>query len=74
MTVVFDHLFGTYQAEPSQGVGEYGIKEVMNRKNIIHEIFVQWKALYKAVRATPGLLSKLILLFRSPESLEKIKT
>jgi sterol desaturase/sphingolipid hydroxylase (fatty acid hydroxylase superfamily) len=68
ITLIFDHLFGTYMAEP-EGKMEYGIPELMKKKNIVLEIFVQWrnvffevirarnpKSLFKALFARPGQL------------------
>lgn len=73
LTMFFDHLFKTYQKEPATRVAAYGIHNVMAPKNLFHEIFVQWKFLFQCVKKTPGFLNKVSLLFRSPETLEKMR-
>ncbi len=70
-TMFFDHIFGTYQKEPVNGIQHYGMLEVMERKNIWHEIIFQWKILLSSFMKTTGVKNKIFLLFRSPESLER---
>lgn len=71
LTMLFDHLFGTYEKEPVGGVTHYGLSDVMEKKSIWHEITFQWIKLFKALRLTKGIGKKLKVLFGRPSLVEK---
>lgn len=66
ITMIFDHLFGTYQAPYRDKYMEYGIPEVMNHKNIWHEITCHWVVVLKSFKRAQGMSGKLKALFGSP--------
>lgn len=65
MTVIFDHIFGTYCSEPTRGL-QYGIPEVMEKRKLGFEIFVYWHQVFRKVRSSKSLMAMLKAIFGAP--------
>lgn len=69
ITTLFDHLFGTYQAETETMT--YGNNTLMAQRNILHEIFQHWSLIFKALPGAKGLGAKLKIIFGPPRLLSE---
>lgn len=67
VTMVFDHLFGTYQACSKDEVMDYGMPEVMGKKNVFYEITFHWRKVFKEFVEAKGLVNRLKVLFGAPK-------
>lgn len=65
ITLLFDHLFGTYYAEGDREKMKYGIPSVMEKKNIWYEITCHWQKVFRQFKNASGLKGKAIALFGS---------
>ncbi|MDD4974738.1 MAG: sterol desaturase family protein [Bacteriovorax sp.] len=65
ITLVFDHLFGTYCAEGDRSQISYGIPSIMNKKNIWYEITCHWRVVFAQFKKASGIKGKLLALFGS---------
>ena len=66
ITLVFDHLFGTYYPEGDRAQMSYGIPNVMEKKNIWFEITYYWRKVFIQFKMGKGIKNKFIALFGSP--------
>lgn len=62
--IIWDRLFGTYEPEGERV--RYGLTKNIETHNPIQVAFHEYIALWHDVRRTPGLRTKLALLFRGP--------
>lgn len=65
ITMLFDHLFGTYHAEGDRTGMKYGIPSVMNKKSIWYEISCHWKKVIRQFRLEKSIKKKFLVLFGS---------
>lgn len=63
LTVLFDHLFGTYKALDQCRNIEYGLPEIMEKKSVWYEISYQWKIVIKNFFQSRGPALKIKSLF-----------
>lgn len=66
LTVIFDHLFGTYVPFNEKEEMRYGIEEVMQKKSIIYEITFQWRKVGRGLVRQPGIWPKIKFLWSKP--------
>lgn len=66
VTLIFDHLFGTYSSEEDGLVTSYGIAKVMEKKNIWYEITCHWNVVFKRFKEAKGIKEKTLAVFGSP--------
>jgi sterol desaturase/sphingolipid hydroxylase (fatty acid hydroxylase superfamily) len=69
VTVVFDHLFGTYAAEEGR-ITKYGIPKMMEPKKLSWEIFGYWSQVFRSFISARGVSEKLKALFGAPIEIE----
>lgn len=63
LTMVFDHMFGTYLAEGDRSTMKYGIPSIMNKKSVWHEITCHWAKIFRQLRTNRGFKGKVLALF-----------
>lgn len=66
ITLLFDHLFGTYCPEEAVESMKYGIPSIMNKKNIWYEITCHWRVVFNRFKEGQGLKAKTLALFGPP--------
>jgi sterol desaturase/sphingolipid hydroxylase (fatty acid hydroxylase superfamily) len=64
--IIWDQLFGTFQAEIEGLPIQYGLYEKKIDQNPAHVIFHEWVAIYKDVRKTKGLKNKWLYITKPP--------
>jgi sterol desaturase/sphingolipid hydroxylase (fatty acid hydroxylase superfamily) len=64
--IIWDRLFGTFQAERDEDVPVYGITKNLESFNLLHAAFHEWAAIARDVRRAPGLGNKLRYVFAPP--------
>lgn len=64
--IVWDKLFGTFQAEIEGLPIQYGLYEKQISQNPANVIFHEWSAIYKDVRKTKGLKNKWLYITKPP--------
>ena len=64
--MIWDRLFGTYQAELANTPAEFGVNKPINTRNPFKVIGIEYQRLFEAVAATPGHVNKLKKLFYRP--------
>ncbi|AEA44093.1 sterol desaturase family protein [Fluviicola taffensis] len=64
--IVWDKLFGTFQAEIEGLPIQYGLYEKQISQNPANVIFHEWGAIYKDVRKTKGLKNKWLYITKPP--------
>ncbi len=72
-TVIFDRFFGTYAPEP-EGKLQYGMPEVMDRKNFGYEILNYWATIGRALRKVKNPWQAVQTIFGSPDRLAREST
>lgn len=63
--MLFDHIFGTYQAEEKDAKMTYGIPRIMIKKSIWYEITCHWSKVFKQFKEARGMKGKVIAVFGS---------
>ena len=63
--MIWDHLFGTYQAEKSTK-HDYGILHNINTYNVLHIVFDEFGQMIKDVKSAPDFSSKMAYIFKAP--------
>ncbi len=69
--IVFDRLFGTFQAEPDYGGLRFGLTSPLNSYNPVVISLQQWATMARAMRTASDLRSALVIAIGRPESLNK---
>jgi len=64
--IVWDKLFGTFQAEIDGLPIQYGLYEKQISQNPANVIFHEWVSIYKDVRKTKGLKNKWLYVTKPP--------
>jgi sterol desaturase/sphingolipid hydroxylase (fatty acid hydroxylase superfamily) len=64
--IIWDRLFGTFQAEIASDPPVYGITKNLGSFNLMHVAFHEWVAIARDVQSAPGLLNKLKYVFAPP--------
>ncbi|HEX6240264.1 MAG TPA: sterol desaturase family protein [Polyangiales bacterium] len=64
--IIWDRLFGTFQAERDDDTCVYGITKNLESFNLFHAAFHEWAAIARDVRRAPGLWNKLRYVFAPP--------
>lgn len=64
--IIWDRLFGTFQAEHDDDAPVYGITKNLESFALMHVAFHEWVAIARDVRKAPGLLNKLRYVFAPP--------
>lgn len=64
--ILWDKLFGTFQAEIDGLPIQYGLYEKQISQNPVNVIFHEWAAIYKDVRQTKGLKNKWLYVMKPP--------
>lgn len=69
LTLIFDHLFGTFGKEGPEGIKRYGIARVMKKQSLWFEITAHWRiVLHKFIHAKT-LKERVLALFGRPARL-----
>jgi sterol desaturase/sphingolipid hydroxylase (fatty acid hydroxylase superfamily) len=66
ITLVFDHLFGTFALEAAGGVKRYGIARVMKKKSLWFEITAHWRVVFHRFLNAKSLKERVLALFGRP--------
>lgn len=66
LTLVFDHLFGTFMREPVGGIKRYGIGRVMKKKSLWFEITAYWRVVLYKFRHASSMKQRFLALFGRP--------
>jgi sterol desaturase/sphingolipid hydroxylase (fatty acid hydroxylase superfamily) len=69
ITLLFDHLFGTYARESEEGVKRYGIARVMKKKSLWFEITAHWRVVYHRFIQANSMKERVLALFGSPSKI-----
>lgn len=69
LTLVFDHLFGTYGRESEEGIKRYGIARVMKKKSLWFEITAHWRVVIHRFLHADTIKGKCLALFGRPARL-----
>lgn len=64
--IIWDRLFGTYQAETLAEPTRYGLTHQPEDMGPINIIFHEWRALMADIRKAPGLRNKMLYLLKPP--------
>ncbi len=64
--IIFDRLFGTFQAEEPKVKIEYGLVEKITNKSVGKILFLGWTNLWKDVRQQRSLYEKIRIVFSPP--------
>lgn len=64
--IIWDRLFGTFQAERDDDEPVYGITKNLESFGLMHVAFHEWLAIARDVRKAPGLANKLRYMFAPP--------
>ncbi len=64
--IIFDKIFGTYQAELKSEPVVYGLTKNEDNKSIINSIFHEYIAIIKDSRNAPNFKSKISYVFKAP--------
>lgn len=64
--IIWDRLFGTFQAEKAEDAPIYGITKNLGSFNLMVVAFHEWAAIARDVRRAPGLGNKLRYMFAAP--------
>ncbi|MFA6238187.1 MAG: sterol desaturase family protein [Bacteriovorax sp.] len=65
ITLCFDHLFGTFQAEGDRSRMTYGIPAIMEKKNIWYEITCHWRKVFSQFIGADTFRGKVLAIFGS---------
>lgn len=68
ITLLFDHLFGTYQAEGDRSQMSYGIPEIMNRRSIWYEVTCHWRVVFSQFAEATSAKGKFLAIFGSSKA------
>ena len=64
--IIWDRLFGTFAAERDDDVPVYGLTTNLKSFALLHVAFHEWAAIWRDVKAAPGLITKLKYVFMPP--------
>lgn len=64
--IIWDRLFGTFQAEEEREKVRYGLTENLASRNLVNVVFHEWRNLMKDLGKSPKLKHKLMYLFGPP--------
>ena len=64
--IVWDKLFGTFQAEENSEPVKYGLTKNLNSYNPLTMIFHEWKNIVADVKKTKSLKNKWMYVFGAP--------
>ncbi len=64
--IIWDRLFGTFQAEDKDISIRYGLTTKIEDKSIMNTIFHEWKAIFRDVRNAPDFKTSLKYIFNPP--------
>lgn len=64
--IIWDRLFGTFQAERDDDVPVYGITKNLETNRLMHVAFHEWAAIARDVRRAPDFWTKLKYMFAAP--------
>ena len=69
ITLVFDHVFGTYRAEPKKIAMNYGLTAIVAKHSLVYEIFNYWALMFRALRNAKHAFQWPGIVFGSPARL-----
>lgn len=72
VTLVFDHLFGTFHAEGDRSKMKYGISSIMAKRSIWWEITCHWSKVFRQFKEARGIKGKVIAIFGSSAQGQKV--
>jgi len=64
--IIWDRLFGTYEAEDSGDAPRFGLTKNINTYNPVRIAFHEWADIWRDVRRAPGWRDKLLYIFGNP--------
>jgi sterol desaturase/sphingolipid hydroxylase (fatty acid hydroxylase superfamily) len=64
--IIWDRLFGSFEAERDDDVPVYGITKNLDSFALLHVAFHEWAAIARDVRKAPGFWNKLRYVFAPP--------
>lgn len=64
--IIWDKLFGTFQAEENFEKVRYGLTENLSSHNPINVVFHEWKSILEDVIHAPGIKNKFLYVFGPP--------
>lgn len=64
--IIWDRIFGTFMAEPSDGVGTYGVLDPADHASVLGIVTHPWRRLIERVAQKRTLAGKAIALFSPP--------
>ncbi len=66
LLIIWDKLFGTFQAEEENEKVKYGLTTNIKTYNHLKMVFHEWKNIFKDIRKGPTLKDKLLYVFGPP--------
>lgn len=66
LLIIWDKLFGTFQAEEENEKVKYGLTTNIKTYNPLKMVFHEWKNIFKDIRKGPSLKDKLLYVFGPP--------
>ncbi|MGZ3788500.1 MAG: sterol desaturase family protein [Bacteriovorax sp.] len=69
ITLIFDHLFGTFSSEPEEGIKNYGIPAMMGKHDLLFEIIGYWKMIFQDLKQARSVRSVLKAFIGRPKKL-----
>ena len=67
MLIIFDRIFGTFQAEDPSIAKNYGIKEPVDPNRVLDSALCGYRHLWRDATAAPGIWNKVKILYMPPE-------
>ena len=66
LLIIWDKLFGTFQAEEENEKVKYGLTTNISTYNPLKMVFHEWKNIFKDIRKAPTLKAKVLYVFGPP--------